>query len=561
MHVGLHENDKCQITSEPERISAFKRVVLWFTLIAFVVQPIAATAQIISATTGTAGTSGPNVGAAQNGVPVVQIKAPSAAGVSHNQYDIYSPTAQGVVLNNSPIVVQTQLAGFIEGNANLTGGPARLILNEIVGALPSNLRGYSEVAGPSAEVIIANPNGITCNGCGFINTTRGVLTTGTPVFGAGGSLDALRVTGGQITLTGAGLNGSNTDQVDLIARAVKINAESWGQQINVIAGANRVAHGDLSTQTIAGSGPAPVVAIDVAALGGMYANKIRLVSTEAGVGVVSDGTLATQAGDMTIDSAGHLTVNGTTQARGRMTLSAQQDLTNNGTLYAQGDAQLSSQTQIINTGTLAAQGDLSLEAERIASSGLLAAGMAADGRFGTVGDLRLAARDTVSARGTQAAGGRIDMSGRALDLAGTLLTKLGIDSAPVLALREQMEYIQSSGQKVNWVAHSRGGADFAQAAAGSSMEKLNNNSVVFHAGANNKTVTDSILYSKRIGKLNDGYRDSPNDLVPQIIGLRALTSPLNFVSSLLAAPCVFLCSVENSPHTLPYNWNNLEKTQ
>jgi filamentous hemagglutinin family protein len=416
MHVGLQENDKCLTTSEPERISAFKRFVLWITLIAFVLQPMAATAQIISATTGS---KGPEVGTAQNGITVVQIRAPSAAGVSHNQYDIYSTTAQGVVLNNSPIVVQSQLAGFIEGNAHLAGGPARLILNEVVGPQASDLRGFTEVAGQAAEVIIANPNGITCNGCGFINTTRGVLTTGTPVFGAGGSLDALRVTGGQINLSGTGLNGSNTAQIDLIARAVKINAEFWGQKLNVIAGANQVNHGDLSTQTITGSGPALVVAIDVAALGGMYANTIRLVGTEAGVGVVSDGTLAAQAGDMTIDSAGYLTVNGTTQARGRLELRAQQDLTNNGTLYAQGDAQLVSQAQISNSGTLAAQGDLTLEAERIASSGLLAAGMAADGSFGSQGDLTLAARDTVSVHGTQAAGRNIDVSGRALDLSGS----------------------------------------------------------------------------------------------------------------------------------------------
>lgn len=58
-----------------------------------------------------------------------------------------------------------------------------------------------------------------------------------------------------------------------------------------------------------------------------------------------------------------------------------------------------------------------------------------------------------------------------------------------------------------------------------------------------------------------GYRDSPYDLVPQIVGLRALTDPLNFVKSLVAAPCIFFCSAANSPHTLPYNWNNLLRTE
>ena len=55
------------------------------------------------------------------------------------------------------------------------------------------------------------------------------------------------------------------------------------------------------------------------------------------------------------------------------------------------------------------------------------------------------------------------------------------------------------------------------------------------------------------------YRDAPNDLVPQIVGLRALTSPLNFMSSLWALPSVFGKDIEQSPHTLPYQWNNLHK--
>ena len=118
--------------------SLFKRIVLWITLTTFVLQPIAASAQVISASTGNYQTQ---VGAAQNGVPVVQINAASGAGVSRNQYYQYSPTAQGVVLNNSQVVVQTQLAGVIEGNANLAGGVARIILNEVTSNLPSNLRG------------------------------------------------------------------------------------------------------------------------------------------------------------------------------------------------------------------------------------------------------------------------------------------------------------------------------------------------------------------------------------------------------------------------------------
>jgi len=69
-------------------------------------------------------------------------------------------------------------------------------------------------------------------------------------------------------------------------------------------------------------------------------------------------------------------------------------------------------------------------------------------------------------------------------------------------------------------------------------------------------MTDPILRSANIGQFNDGYRDSSYDLVPQIVGLRALSDPFNFVKALVAAPCVFACSPINSPHTLPANWNN-----
>jgi len=116
------------------------------------------------------------------------------------------------------------------------------------------------------------------------------------------------------------------------------------------------------------------------------------------------------------------------------------------------------------------------------------------------------------------------------DLFGTALTKLGYESDSVLGLRSQLEYAQSSGQQVNWVAHSRGGVEFVQAAADSSVKDLSSNSVVFHAGANTESSANSMMDNKRIGDVirDFRFRDSPNDAVPQIVGLRALDNPLNF---------------------------------
>ena len=148
------------------------------------------------------------------------------------------------------------------------------------------------------------------------------------------------------------------------------------------------------------------------------------------------------------------------------------------------------------------------------------------------------------------------------DLTPIFLTKIGVESPSVLGLRSQMEAIQAGDRPVDWVAHSRGGPEFVQAAAGSSIEKFNNNSIVFHAGANNLMVTNYIMDQKRIGDaVNEKYRyrDNSNDLVPQIVGLRALTAPMNFVTSILSAPCLSstFCTIQQSPHTLPANWNNL----
>lgn len=412
--TNLHPREETLSSPQRARPGLFQRGVLWLTLSALILQPVAVSAQVISATSGQ---YKPQVGTAQNGVTVVQITAPSGAGVSRNQYQQFDVTPQGVVLNNSQIVVQTQQAGVIEGNTNLVGGAARVILNEVMSNLPSNLRGYTEVGGQKAEVIIANPNGITCDGCGFINTSRGVLTTGAPVFGAGGSLDAFRVSAGNITINGAGLNGSNTDQIDLIARAVQVNAELWGKALNVVTGANQVAYADLATQTIAGSGAAPAVSIDVAALGGMYAGKIRLVSTEAGVGVVNAGTIAAQAGDLTLTSAGRLVLatNSTLTASNNINLAAS-GVTNAGTIDARQDLSINTQADVANTGAMTAGHNLAITAASLDSSGTLGAGVAADGGIRQPGNLSVAVSGVLKASGQNAAGGNISLSGATLDL-------------------------------------------------------------------------------------------------------------------------------------------------
>lgn len=83
-----------------------------------------------------------------------------------------------MILNNGRGVNQTQIAGLVDGNPWLARGEASVILNEVNSRDPSQLNGYIEVAGRKAQVVIANPAGITCEGCGFINANRATLTTG-----------------------------------------------------------------------------------------------------------------------------------------------------------------------------------------------------------------------------------------------------------------------------------------------------------------------------------------------------------------------------------------------
>ncbi|WP_244305954.1 filamentous hemagglutinin N-terminal domain-containing protein [Paraburkholderia lacunae] len=316
------------------------RHVAFAALCALGMQPQWADAQVVAAPTSG---SRPAVGVTANGLPIVQIATPNAAGVSNNPYTQYNVGSSGLILNNSASNVQTQLGGYVTGNANLGAGSARVIVNQVVGGNASQLLGYTEVAGQKAEVVIANPAGIYCNGCGFINTSRGILTTGTPVFGGTGSLDAFHVTGGQIQIGTAGLNGSNVDQVDLIARSLAINGKVWtGQSLNVVAGNNDVRYSDLNAQSLGADGNSPGVAIDVAQLGGMYAGKIRLVGTETGVGVNSAGTIAAQSGDVQVSSQGKVTLSGAMSANGNVAISGASDVTNSGSVYATQNTTLNS---------------------------------------------------------------------------------------------------------------------------------------------------------------------------------------------------------------------------
>ncbi|MGV0085706.1 hemagglutinin repeat-containing protein [Rahnella aceris] len=302
---------------------------------------------------------------AGNGVPVVNIATPNQAGISHNKYNDFNVGQQGLILNNATgKLTQTQLGGLIQNNPNLTAGKeAQGIINEVVSANPSQLNGYMEVAGKAANVMVANPYGITCNGCGFLNTPNATLTTGRPVLNVDGSLQSLDVTQGAITVEGQGLDARTSDSFSLISRAAQINAGLYARDLNVTLGANHVdAQGNATP--ISGAG-VPAVAIDTGALGGMYANRIHLVSSDKGVGV-NLGNLNASVGDMQIDASGRLTLSNATST-GKLTANAQA-IALNGTQQSGGDMALNSQGQLAVQGSqVTSGGNMTLAADQLNS--------------------------------------------------------------------------------------------------------------------------------------------------------------------------------------------------
>ncbi|GCB03497.1 hemagglutinin repeat-containing protein [Ralstonia sp. SET104] len=358
----------------------------------------------------------PVVGVAANGTPVVNINAPSAAGVSSNSFTNYNVGPGGVVLNNSGQNSQTQIAGWVQGNPFLGNNSARVILNQVTSGNPSVLAGPTEIAGRQANLIVANPAGITCAGCSFIQAPRVTLTTGTPNFDALGNISTLSVQQGQITVNGAGLDAHGA-QLDLLSRAMAVNGQVWAEHINAVAGANSIDYGSVTPTAIAGIGAAPQVAIDVGQLGSMYGGgATRLIGTEAGLGVNIGGNLAALTGSLSLAANGdvNITPTGRVQSAADASISAP-SVNNQGAITGGGNVAVAGNTN--NSGTLVAGANATVTGAQIANTGTIGAGVDGNGNLTQAGSVVLNALDAVRNSGNVlasqsigVAAGRIDTS-------------------------------------------------------------------------------------------------------------------------------------------------------
>ncbi|MDU4435735.1 MAG: filamentous hemagglutinin N-terminal domain-containing protein [Pluralibacter gergoviae] len=322
----------------PECVAALRPLTLALWLAGGMISA-AAQAETIAPDRSAPGGQQPTVMQTGNGLPQVNIQTPNDKGLSHNKYSQFDVGERGAILNNSQHNTQTQLAGQVAGNPWLAKGSAKVILNEVNSMNPSQLRGFVEVAGQKADVIIANPAGITCSGCGFINAGRNTLAAGR-VRLENGQVAGYDVDRGRITISGGGMNATGQDYTRLIARAVDVNARLQAGDLKITTGRNQTdADGNVIQVKADDPDGRPQFAVDTASLGGMYANRITLVGTERGVGVRNAGEIgATQGG---------------------FTLNAEGKLTNSGTLYSQQDLALKT-AQLDNQGHIATGGNLSV---------------------------------------------------------------------------------------------------------------------------------------------------------------------------------------------------------
>ena len=371
--VGILPNDIAGFAGFIHSISVISFSLSLLLGSALILTSSSATAQGIVADKSAPAQQQPTILQTGNGIPQVNIQTPTSAGVSVNQYAQFDVGNRGAILNNSRSNTQTQLGGWIQGNPWLARGEARVVVNQINSSHSSQMNGYIEVGGRRAEVVIANPAGIAVNGGGFINASRATLTTGQPQYQAG-DLSGFKIRQGNVVIAGHGLDARDTDFTRILSYHSKIDAPVWGQDVRVVAGQNDVvatgnAHSPIlnnaaantSNNTANNGTHIPLFAIDTGKLGGMYANKITLISTVEQAGIRNQGQWFASAGNVAVNAEGKLVNTGMIAATGEnhaVSLHAR-NVHNSGTVASQDDANIHSQT-LDNSGTVLSSGRLTV---------------------------------------------------------------------------------------------------------------------------------------------------------------------------------------------------------
>ncbi|WP_246190358.1 filamentous hemagglutinin N-terminal domain-containing protein [Pandoraea captiosa] len=285
--------------------------------------------------------------------------APPVYGVSHNTYTSFNVDRAGATLNNA-------------------GVNARTIVNEVTGTAPSLIQGQIAVAGPRANVVLANPNGVTVNGGSFVNTGHVALSTGQVSFSdvlvAPGLYQrnvVLNTGQGTIEVAGGGLAGTLIG-LELIAKSVKVSApitndfSSPTAYVRVIAGSSKVSlntrfspddnNNDWVSLANQQQANPNAIALDVEPNGSITSGRIQLLTTDLGAGVRHAGAMMANAGDFSLTSAGDVMLAPSSKINVANNLSWQaagQTTLRGAAILAGGSANLSSHGVLMaNAGTL-----------------------------------------------------------------------------------------------------------------------------------------------------------------------------------------------------------------
>ncbi|WP_454764124.1 filamentous hemagglutinin N-terminal domain-containing protein [Cupriavidus campinensis] len=234
--------------------------------------------------------------------------AGAVGGVSTNTYREFNVPRAGVDLDNA-------------------AARARTILNQVTGTNPSLLEGQLSVLGPRANVVIANPNGISVNGMVVRNMGNLALTTGQVTFNdftVNGQLQrnlVLNTSQGAIDIGPGGLSGTLLN-LELIAKQLRIGGKvenlyaDASSRLRAVVGNSHaeidasVSPTDNLTPWIAYTAPAATpaggIALDITAAGSLMAGRIELMVTDQGAGVRHAGTAYATAGDFVVSGSGDL---------------------------------------------------------------------------------------------------------------------------------------------------------------------------------------------------------------------------------------------------------------
>lgn len=298
------------VLKQPFHLSPKGRLRL--AIASLVLLPQLALATDITGANGPGGT--PQV-QSQGGVPIINIVAPNAAGLSHNQFLDYNVDRQGVVLNNALQAGQSQLAGKLAANPQFQSQAASVILNEVIGRNASALNGAQEIFGRKADYVLANPNGISVNGARFINTPNASLVVGRVELD-NGKLHALNTADarGQLSVQVQGLHNPE-GSISLIAPQVNSQGQiSARDALNLTVGRNRLDADTGQVSTVYPAGGASGARIDASLFGAMKAGRINIVSTAEGAGVRIGAVQVSGTDGVNIRSAGDLDISGQTHA-------------------------------------------------------------------------------------------------------------------------------------------------------------------------------------------------------------------------------------------------------